>query len=119
MVQKKEVRNKARADNDKTECAEDVVQPHSTPSTKETRLKLKESDEGNDSKICCQLGCCHAQLQPSENKTNCNFESFRIVRDSLEKYLLRILPRLPQSETVDNSAKTDFAPSIKVMSVNC
>ena len=52
-------------------------------------------------------------------ETNCNFELFRIVWDSLEKYLLRILPRLPQSETVDNSAKTDFAPSIKVMSVNC
>ena len=84
MVEKKDVGDKARADNEKTEHGKDVVQPHSTPSTKETRLKLKESDEGNDSKICCQLGCCHAQLQPSGNKTylcdklNCS-ELFRKV----------------------------------------
>ena len=119
MVEKQEVGDKTRADNNNTERAKDVVQADGTPGAQETRLKLKEGDEGNDSKICCQLGCCHGQLQPSGNKTNCNFESFRIVWDSLEKYLLRILPRLPQSETVDNSAKTDFAPSIKVMSVNC
>ena len=52
-------------------------------------------------------------------ETNCNFDMFRIVQDSLEKYLLWILPRLPQRETVENSAKTDFAPSIKVMSFSC
>ena len=85
MVEKEEVGDKARADDDKTERAKDVVQPDGTPGTQGTRLKLKEGDEGDDSKICCQLGCCHAQLQPSGNKTNCNFESFRIVQDSLEK----------------------------------
>ena len=39
MIEKKEVGDKARRDNDNTELAEDVVQPHGTPGAEETRLK--------------------------------------------------------------------------------
>ena len=67
MVEKKEVGDKAGADNEKTGRDKDVVQPQDTPGSQETRLKLEQGDEGNDSKICCQLGCCHGQLQPSGN----------------------------------------------------
>ena len=51
MVEKEEVGGKARADDGKTEGAKDVVQPGGTPGTQGTRLKLKEGNEGNDSKI--------------------------------------------------------------------
>ena len=52
MEEKKEVGDKARADDDNTERVKDVAQPNGTPGTQGTILKLKQSDEGNNSKIC-------------------------------------------------------------------
>ena len=113
MIEKKKVGDEAKADDNDAVLDEDLIQSNKSPEVQETGVKLGGGDEDDNSKVGCQLGCCHPQLQPPANR----FPVLKFVR--LKENLLRILPREPQRETVENSATAALAPSISVMSASC
>ena len=87
MVEKKDVGDKARADNDNTERAKDVVQPDGTPAWS---LQAPRGPDSNSRKAMIPRFVANwAVAMPSCNHLEirqiATLKSLRIVRDSLEK----------------------------------
>ena len=67
MVEKKKVREYAKAEDDDAELGKDLTQPHAGPGAN-ARVGFEEGDVADDPQIGRQLSRCHAQLQPPAKK---------------------------------------------------